>query len=244
MTVPRGASACWLWEIPRSTTTIVRFAQERGVREVFVNGAVARAGDQCAALGAAGVASSCLVGDPSWALDHRSGLAVCRAALRRTRCTALHLDVEPWVLPEWSRDLARLADGYAGFVEACAREFPGVRIDVDVVPWLFDVAPESARRVLRAASSMTALAYRDRAAAIGEFAAPAIAAARELGRDYRIGVETMPVGLGVPAHVTFADDGATVLNRELALLDSVLSADRRYRGVAVHHCATWRSLRG
>lgn len=238
----RSVSAVWLWDVPGAPGAVVRFVRERRVREVFVNGADRRAGEQCAALRSGGVSASCLGGEPGWVLDPNAGIDWCRAALSRTGGTALHLDVEPWALPEWADDAVELAAAYADFVERCARELDGPAIEVDIVPWLFAEAPQTARRVLRAVGSATILGYRDRAQSIRDFAEPAIAAARELRRPYRIGVETAPIGPGVPPGTTFADDGAAVLRRELRVLAGGLADDRWYRGVAVHHWNSWRTL--
>lgn len=146
-------------------------------------------------------------------------------------------------MPEWPDDPRRLAAAYADLVEACAHALPGTAVEIDVVPWLFDDLPVEARRAMSSASSITVLAYRDRADAILRFARPAIEAAHAARRPYRIGVETMPVGPGIPSSATFADDGAAVLLREIELLDDALATDRWFRGVAVHHWAAWRTLR-
>ena len=146
-------------------------------------------------------------------------------------------------MAEWPTQAGSLAAAYADLIEACVAALPGIAVEIDVVPWLFDEWPAQARRALRAASSVTVLAYRDRAGEILRFAAPAIAEAHALGRPFRIGVETMPVGPGIPSSATFADDGAAVLLREIELLDDALATDRWFRGVAVHHWAAWRTLR-
>lgn len=118
-----------------------------------------------------------------------------------------------------------------------------VAIEIDMAPWLFSVVPVEAGRVLRATASVTVLAYRDRTDSILEFAEPAVMAATASRRPFRLGVETMLVGPGVPPETTFADDGAAVLNRELAVVDAELADNPHYRGVAVHHWAAWRDLR-
>lgn len=232
----------WLWEVPADPREIVRFARWRGVREVFVHGVDTAAARQCAALRSAGIGAACLAGDPRWVLDVAAAVAWLRAAVSRTGCATVHVDVEPWTLAEWPTQARSLAAAYADLIEACVAALPGIAVEIDVVPWLFDEWPAQARRALRAASSVTVLAYRDRAGQILRFAAPAIAEAHALGRPFRIGVETMPVGPGVPSRTTFADDGPEVLRRELASVDDALSGDPWYRGIAVHHWATWRAL--
>ena len=235
--------SCWLWEMPDDPGAVVRFARARRLAEVFVNGADSAAAQQCSALRAAGVSTACLGGDPRWVLEPDRAIGWSREALRRTGCRTLHLDVEPWTLPEWPDDARRLAAAYADLVAACTVAVSGTAVEIDVVPWLFDEQPVEARRALSSASSITVLAYRDRADAILRFARPAIEAARAARRPYRIGVETMPVGPGIPSSATFADDGAAVLLREIAVLDGALADDRWFRGVAVHHWAAWRDLR-
>jgi hypothetical protein len=100
--------------------------------------------------------------------------------------------------------------------------------------------PELFGPVLRAASAVTILAYRDRAAAILDLSAAARQVAASAGRRYRIGVETRPSPW---PHTTFADDGRGALHRETASIATALRADPHFAGISVHDFTGWRALR-
>ncbi len=156
----------------------------------------------------------------------------------------VHLDVEPWALPEWPADAARLARSYAALVERVAPMVP--RLAVDIVPWLFESHPEAANRVVQVCDSITVMSYRDRAAGtrgIVAISLPARKACGAAGRRYRLAVETQRPSADVAPDATFGDDGAAVLDREIAAVGRALARDRFYDGIAVHHFDTWKELR-
>lgn len=235
---PAGITATWLWRSPESPAAVVEFARRNGVAAIFADPSRPNIADFVVKLTQAGIATSCLGGDPRWTLDHAAAEAWCETNLRRARFAGLHIDVEPWVLPQWQTDRAATVRAYAALVERLASRFRP--LNVDIAPWLFDTEPAAAARVANAGEAVTLLAYRDRASTILDFTKTARAA---INKPYRIGVETQPVSLDVPKHTTFADDGAAVLHREIATLTRALAHDRNYRGVAVHHYTSWRALR-
>jgi len=235
----RTATATWLWRTPHAPSTVVAFARSHGLTEVFIDPASPRTVEIVTELARCDITSTCLGGDPQWTFDHDGALRWCTDNLTRAAFSGLHIDVEPWALPQWQTDRAATAKAYAELVERIATRLGPP--NVDIVPWLFTIEPAVCRRVVRASQSLTLLAYRDRAARILDYTDVARAALR--GRDYRIGVETQMPGAQVPADTTFGDDGAAALDRELATLGAALAADSTYRGVAVHHYGSWRALR-
>src|SRR5690606_32246860 len=122
-------------------------------------------------------------GDAGWARD--PALAAQWAARARAGFDGVHFDIEPWVLPDWPADAARLLAGMAIIVEAAAEASP---VEIDLPGWLAREHPDAFRRIALAADAVTVLAYRDRAPAI-------LAEAREaraLAGRYRIAVDTVP----------------------------------------------------
>lgn len=87
---------------------------------------------------------------------------------------------------------------------------------------------------------MSLLAYRDRALNVLSLSATARSMVARLRRPYRLAVETKPAN---EPHITFADDGRRVLDRELAVLRRELVTLTWCRGLAVHDVHHWRSLR-
>ncbi|GAA3968325.1 hypothetical protein GCM10022231_31680 [Gordonia caeni] len=233
-------AATWLWQGPGDPRRVVEFARRQRLAEVFVNGAVPGVAALVDGLRAAGVAASGLGGDPRWVFDHAAALDWYRQRSARARFTGIHVDVEPWTLPEWDGDRRRTVTSMVALMERLADRHR--MADVDLPGWLFDVEPVAAQRILRMFPKVTVMAYRDRARDILAMSAAARRAAGTSGRSYRIAVETMPVSETVPAHITFADDGAAVLTRELAAVDRALAHDPRYRGLAVHHQGSWAAL--
>lgn len=235
-------AATWLWHEPRDPRALVDFARRRQLTEVFVNGSEPGTAALVNGIRAVGISASCLGGDPRWATDHDSALAWYGSASARARFTGIHVDVEPWSLPEWDGDRRLLVAGLVSLVERLADRYRS--IDVDLPAWLFEIEPVAAQRIVAAAPCVTVMAYRDRAADILAISAAARRAAATAGRGYRLAVETMPVSRTVPAHITFADDGAAVMARELAVVERALTSDPAYRGIAVHHQESWAALSG
>lgn len=191
-------AATWLWRGRDDPRRVVEFARRRRLAEVFVDPSAAGVAALVDGLRAAGAGASCLGGDPRWVFDHAAALAWFREQSRRARFTGVHVDVEPWVLPEWDGDRRGAVTGLVELVEKLADRHR--RIDVDLPAWLFDVEPVAAQRILEVCSTVTVMAYRDRARNVLALSATARRAAEAGGRTYRIAVETMPVSETVPAH--------------------------------------------
>jgi hypothetical protein len=234
----------WVWvheDAPPDPGALGAFAGAQRVGDAFVSvpwgGPTPLTHDLVAALRARGVRVSALGGDPSW-VDGDGAVTWARRATSAWLFDGVHLDIEPWELPEWAGDRERLLAGLERAVRdvAAATSLP---VEVDLAPWLADEHPQAFAGIARQTDRITLMAYRDRAAGILSFSA---AARRQLAKSrtpYRIGVETIA---GPPPHVTFADDGGAVLERELALVAAQLAGDRWFAGVAVHDAAGWQSL--
>jgi hypothetical protein len=244
VSVDRG-TATWLWDVGGDTdaATVVAFATGRRLREVYLH--VPRAGpdERTSALAARlrrhGIAVSCLGGDPSWTVRHDAALRWMADAMRGNDFDGVHLDVEPWALPDWPRNSRSLMTSYGDLVEKVAAQVP---LGVDLVPWLADTHAAAVTRVVRTVDSVTMLAYRDRAAQILDVSATLRAVCVAARRRYRVGVETQPPGPDLPAASTFGDDGSAVLDREMAAVSSALADDGWCDGIAVHHLRSWRRL--
>jgi hypothetical protein len=239
---PTETVATWVWRVPADPSEAIAFAVSRGVREVHL--AVGPDGvDRSTALFTEslrgnGIAVSCLGGDPQWTVDHDAAAAWLDRAADGALFDGVHLDVEPWALPQWPGDAARLMAAYATLIETLPTRGP---LAVDVVPWFADGHRDALDRVVRHCDSITALAYRDRAARIIADVSGIRGICLRHGRRYRIGVETQVPGPSVPRDITFADDGSAVMARELASVAAGLD-DGLFDGVAVHHLDSWRAM--
>lgn len=241
-TNPADPVATWVWRTPGDVADTVAFAVGRRLREVFLavgpEGVDPLTARLAGALRANGIAVSCLGGDPRWTTDHRAAVDWLTRATAGGSFDGVHLDVEPWALPEWPRDAQRLMDSYAALIATVAPRCP---LAVDVVPWLADRYRSGLDRVVQHCESITVLAYRDRARQILTDLRGVQRICAAHGRRYRVGVETQAPGAALPSGVTFGDDGAAVMAGELAAVAAGID-DRLFDGFAIHHVDSWRAM--
>ena len=237
-----GATATWLWQVDGDIEQTVEFVSTRRIREVWVgvplSGVDEDIADLTHALRANGIAVCCLGGDPSWTFDHDSA---CNWAFRATTDAVfdgVHLDVEPWTLPEWPAEAPLLMAAYAALVEEMTEV---ASLSVDLAPYLADGHRDVISRIASQCDSVTILAYRDNPQAILTAAANMVALCTAAQTRFRIGVETQAPSPAVPGHTTFGDDGQ-------AAMDAALSAAARavpspsFDGFAIHHLTSWRTM--
>lgn len=246
-------SAMWVWALtPAEATAVADFVRKRQVHTVFLS--VGRDGPEphvvtlARTLRARDVAVQCLGGDSSW-LDFpdraRHWLA---QAVKAGGFDAVHLDVEPWTLPEWElpNERVRLLEQYENVLRAVGGT--GLPLEVAVAPRLAsDWAGTRCAidAVLGLADRLSVMAYRDHAEGangILDVSWPARRACSELGIEYRIGVETQPAEKAGGPGNTFAEEGRAALEREAAIVADHLGQDPFFLGVAVHDWRHWRGL--
>jgi hypothetical protein len=238
-----GVTATWSWQVDGDIARTVDFVTARRLREVWVGVPLSGVDEDIAALTRAlrdrGIAVRCLGGDPSWANDHDTA---CNWAFRATTDAVfdgVHLDVEPWTLPQWPHDAPVLMASYAALVEEMTEVAP---LSVDLAPWLADDHRDVISHVARQCHSITMLAYRDNPEAILGAAAGTIALCDAAQTRFRIGVETQLPSPAVPAHTTFGDDGQAAMTAALTAVARAVPS-LRFDGFAIHHLASWRTMR-
>lgn len=238
-------NAAWVWvpeSAPPDPVALAHFARLRGVREAFVSvpwgGPTEAVRAVAGALVAHGVRVSALGGDTGWARD--SGLAQVWAAraCQEPGFTGVHLDIEPWTLPDWPAHAEPLLAGVAQAAEGVARA-TGRPVAVDLTPTLAQTHQTAFTAIARAASSVTLMSYRDTGSAILDFSAEARQVLRGVGRDYRLAVDTLPSHAG---HSTFFGQPASDLDRVTHAVGESLQDDESFSGVAVHDLVGWMSL--
>ena len=188
---PASTVATWLWQAGKDIREIVAFVTARGLREVCLAVPLRGVDEDVAALTSAlranGIAVSCLGGDPMWAVEHDVALNWAFRATADAVFDGVHLDVEPWALPDWPEDAAALMASYSVLVEEMTEIAP---LAVDLAPWLVDDHRDVVTHIAQQCDSVTVLAYRDDAASIVAAAAGMIALCESAGTSYRVGVET------------------------------------------------------
>ncbi|WP_203898035.1 hypothetical protein [Virgisporangium aliadipatigenens] len=239
----------WLWTRP-SAVDAVAFAAQRRVKEIFVHVPTSPDVPYLRELrqraSAAGIKLAALGGETSWTTDHAAALAWQRAALGTGLFDAVHVDVEPYLLPEWQTAQATLAQQYLNLLGKLAAATTK-RVEADVPFWLGQLTvgrKNLATEVLSRVDAITVMSYRNTVTGpnsvmdIGRDFLTRAAAAR---KPARLAVETQP--LAECAHCTFSGMSAATLDRALTSIDTTGNATSTgYAGVAVHHYDSWRSL--
>ena len=175
-----------------------------------------------------------LGGDPGWARSPSTAQQWAERAIALS--DRIHLDIEPWTLPDFPDRATQLLDGLTQAVSV-VREVTGVKsVEVDLPGTLLDKYPSEFAQVADASDAVTVMAYRDRAPEILALAQPA---GRILPKGHRVAVDVTP---STTPSTTFADDGRVVLNRETKAVAAELEADSQFRGMAIHDLTGWYRL--
>jgi hypothetical protein len=239
----------WLWTRPPAAD-VVAFASARRVKEIFVQVPTTPDVPYLRELrkraSAGGIRLAALGGDPSWTTDHAAALAWQRAALGTGLFDAVHLDVEPYLLPAWNTAQATVAQQYLTLLGKLSAATT-VRVEADVPFWygqLTVAGKNLATEVLARVDAITVMSYRNTVTgpnSVLDVGRDFLTRAAAADRPARLAVETQP--LAGCAHCTFAGSGRTALDSALIRIDTAgNAASRAYAGVAVHHYESWRSL--
>jgi len=239
----------WLWTRPPAAD-VVAFASTRRVNEIFVH--VPAAPDVLylrelrKRASAAGIKLAALGGDTSWTTDHAAALAWQRAALGTGLFDAVHVDVEPYLLPTWNTAQATLAQQYLTLLGRLAAATT-VRVEADVPFWYGQITvarKNLATEVLARVDAITVMSYRNTVTgpnSVLDIGRDFLTRAAAAGKPARLAVETQP--LAECAHCTFATAGRAALDSALTKIDIAgNTTSNAYAGVAVHHYDSWRSL--
>ena len=250
--------ATWVWTRP-APRALVRFAHRHGVRDLFLHvppgfdtspdrrwvrrvAALARPG---------GLRLHALGGDPGWTTDTDAAVAWQRDVLASGLFRRIHIDIEPWALPEWETNRPWLVTAYLRTLAALADAGGGARLEADVPFWFPGLRTRAGvpvdDAVLRIVDAVTVMTYRTRVAgrdSIVGLGRPTLRSGVAAGRPVRLAVETRHLGDDpVAKKQTFHDHGKAVLTAALRRVDRRVGSVDSYAGISVHDVAGWRALR-
>lgn len=247
-TVAAKGRAMWLWSAA-DPAAVVPWATAQGVAEIFVSvpwqptaAQLARLKDLRTRTRAAGIRLSALGGDPSWALDAKSAVAWRKRATATGLFDGIHLDVEPYLLPGWTRNQPQIVQGYLAMLEAVRAAGPEP-LEADVPFWLATVpagAGNLADAVIARVDAITVMSYRDSATGVVGVGADLLARGQSASRPVRLAAETQP--LADCGYCTFAAQGRSTLGKQLSTVDTAAARYTTFNGVAVHDYDSWTRL--
>lgn len=237
--------AAWVWlddREPGNAEMLAGFAGARGAREVFVSvpwrGPDQRVVETVAAMRRAGLRVSALGGSGEWAKQPQLAREWSVRATAGGLFDDMHLDIEPWTLPNWPASGAALLAGLAQ-ATALVRATTGLSVDVDLAPHLAHTHPAGFAEVVASADAVTLMSYRDTVQDVLAVSTQARRSLTRLGRRYRLAVDTLPSGdLGT----SFAGRSRCEMELVVAGIGELLRGERDFAGVVVHDLLGWRSL--
>ncbi|WP_125035467.1 hypothetical protein [Nocardioides sp. LS1] len=252
---PAPGRALWLWDRP-DAATVVAFAVEHGVSEVFVSLPPDLAHDPSlgyyqdlrARTRAAGITMSALGSETTYVDQPKVALAWQRSALSTGLFDGVHLDIEPWAHPDWKTARAALLDRYLALLSTLAGDTT-LPVEADIAFWLDTIKVHGHRldkQVIARVDAVTVMTYRHVATGsdgILALGAKAIEAATAAGKPVRLAVETNHLGDGpIALKQTFWSRPEPELTAVLGQVDAGVPAGSTYRGIAVHDYEGWRAL--
>lgn len=186
-----------------------------------------------------------LLGDPAWLAAPDSALArVDRLLSLHNRLgtdtlAAMHLDVEPYALPEWRQREAVLVTAFQVLIERVQRRRASRTLPLHVdIPLWYDAVRDPGDTtgsllawLMPRVEGVTVMAYATDPQTLWPALARETASARREGTALAIGVET---SCGVGVDVSFCTLGRTRLERMLATVERRLGDDAVWGGTAIH----------
>ncbi|MFI5909458.1 hypothetical protein [Dactylosporangium sp. NPDC051541] len=249
---PPGTRAMWLWK-PEPPRPVVEWAAANGVRALFAYYDPAAGPAELQRLATlkrlcdeAGIMLDALGGDPSWTNDHATALTWANSAAAAGLFHALHVDVEPYLLPSWQTDQAALVPPYLALLQqmSAATELP---VEADVPFWLPTVTltdgQNLADAVLARVAGITVMSYRNTATGANSIVGVAddlLRRAGALAKPVRLGAETQ--ALGDCSYCSFHGTTEAQLHKTLSAVDTAAQRYPAFAGIAVHQYESWVAL--
>jgi hypothetical protein len=264
---PQKIKATWLWEtslIMKEKNDIIAFARENDVNLIYLQIDKKLPPDQYRAFirdaTREGIQIHASGGEPEWAFHaRRENITQLvewvknynRTSKQEERFRGIHVDIEPYLLPEWDERKKRIVRQWMNnmevFIEATKQE-PSLETSAALPFWLDDVsipkqtgANRLSEWMIRQLDHVTLMAYRDfteGANGILHIVENEINDADKLGKAVVIGVETK--NMGKAEQISFHDDGMMAMGEQLALLQKHLRKHPSFAGIAIHDYVSWK----
>lgn len=258
-------SGTWIWDARTIITDredILDFSERQGVNHlyVYVDRSEAAPKDYALFIKEASkrrMKVEALAGDPTWGWkrnrEHLQEFIEWVASYntnvqQEERFSGIHLDIEPYLLPEWGTDPYLVEEWLSNmeFAAAFAGKYGELNVSVDVPFWIHEIdVPgyedfHAGAWMLKRFDTVVLMDYRDTAAGDDGIVANAlemVKAASAMNQSIIVAVETAPSG--EDPKTTFFEEGNRKMEQELASARSRLRSFQGFRGTAVHGFPYW-----
>jgi hypothetical protein len=264
---PRPDMGTYIWRaetIQSEKEEILDFARQNKVNLLYVRidreQPAAFYRDFVREANAAGIEVHAMGGHPVW------GLSESRAKILKLvdwvkqynqevssdeRFRGIHLDIEPYVLPQWGEDKESVLRQWMGNIRSFVAETKkgdDLESSVDLAAWL-DKTPTPGQPdlpfghwMINQLDHTTLMAFRDRAEGpdgIVSLVESQMKYADTIGKKLVVAVETKESHEG--KFVSFYEEGGREMNRQLELVSQALQPFSSYRGQAIHAYEYWKN---
>ena len=265
---PDNTRALWVWGsqvVVNSDrqNTLFGLIEDKSLNRLYLEASEALRFDPQALAGffqraeRAGVAVELLFGQPDWALaenHHHVMTWVDRTVDFAQRypdisIAAIHLDVEPYLLPEWDSERQSLASSFVHMLSSARNRANqnGLELWADIPVWydehgiFYDGRARPLHElVIDATDGVGLMDYRDQTQRIINDASNELSYASQQNRPMIVGVETLCIE---PQWITFCEEGSAFMEQTLRQVDSTLRDYRAYKGTAIHHFDSYLNQR-
>ncbi|MBM7580456.1 amidase [Jeotgalibacillus terrae] len=161
----------------------------------------------------------------------------------------VHLDVEPYLYSAWNKKRGTVIKAYQSLVtEASVKTKQlDIRLEADLPFWFDEIKYNNSYGagllsdwVQKQTDGITIMAYRDTSALIAAFSLHELAVGEKLSKPVTIGVETGDTDEG--DYLSFYQEGEAVMDRELDKVYEQVQGYSSFKGFAIHHTESWKSL--
>ncbi|UNL85754.1 amidase [Priestia koreensis] len=167
------------------------------------------------------------------------------------RFKGVHLDIEPYTLPEWESDVAKSVADYQTAIQYSAflSKSMNLPFTVDIPSW-YDRVPFKnqfgndflARWVIKYTDGTTIMAYRSKAEGpdgIIQISKTEVAWAEQLKKKVEIAVETNPA---IEASLSFGSYPLSTMETEVKQVMNRFKNSAGFSNMAIHYYNTWKQL--
>lgn len=264
----RPQKGTWIWDTPTIRTDgeeILAFAKQNGVTDIYlyIDQQHVTPDDYARFIREAAknqIKVEALGGDPSWGWKEKRPYiqdfinwvgSYNTNVQEEERFSGIHLDIEPYLLPEWKTKPDVVLEEWLSNMEFAAKEVRlsnGLKVSVDLPFWIDQIKVPGyadypvSRWMLKRFDTVALMNYRDQAEGKDGMVSHALDIVKEasaLGKSVIVGVEMAPSGEGDKA--TFYEEGVQVMEQELEKTQDQLEKNRGFQGVAIHGFPSWVS---
>ncbi|GKV67527.1 hypothetical protein NCCP2716_00250 [Sporosarcina sp. NCCP-2716] len=255
--------ATWLWDTARLTqdpNEVLTFLDQNRVTDLYlqINREIRPAAYRQFIRKAfdLGIRVHALDGAPDWALNDKpvrtffNWLKTYQAGSQKAeQFSGVHLDIEPYILPDWSANKSKVINLYQQRITFAASETAKLRLPFGIdIPFWFHEHSYSNKQgkgnlsewLIRNTDEVTIMAYRNTADGpngIIAVASPEIVQAQAAGKPIRLGVETVPSAEG--SNLSFHGLSSDYMNVQLMTTQNAFASTTSWNGFAVHSLESW-----